>query len=162
MTSLVGARKAVHAGGSPFAVAFPWAPPSGANIRLRSIAEIAALRTCRYVHMPRESRVTRPPEAVVQWFCASLTACMAEARVKLVSRAVTWLQRAYLAAAAGWHVDSGGEPLAVGSVSGGRRRGLCISQAPRTPRCQTSHLGDSPEVSGFPHLSTEKGCFLSA
>ncbi|KXH37216.1 hypothetical protein CNYM01_09081 [Colletotrichum nymphaeae SA-01] len=105
MTSLVGARKAVHAGGSPFAVAFPWAPPSGANIRLRSIAEIAALRTV--------------VEAVVQWFCASPTACMAEARVKLVSRAVTWLQRAYLAAAAGWHVDSGGEPLAVGSVSGG-------------------------------------------
>ncbi|UQC77837.1 uncharacterized protein CLUP02_03309 [Colletotrichum lupini] len=47
---------------------------------------------------------------------------MAEARVNLVSRAVTWLQRAFLAAVAGWHVGSGGEPFAVGSVSGGRRR----------------------------------------
>ncbi|KAK1466737.1 hypothetical protein CMEL01_10730 [Colletotrichum melonis] len=147
MTSLVGARKAVHAGGSPFAVAFPWSPPSGANTRVGFVAEIAGSRSV--------------VEAVVQWFCASPTASMAEARVNLVPRAVTWLQRAFLAAVAGWHVGSGSEPFAVGSVSGGRRRGFCISQAPRTPRCQTSHLGDSPEAPGFPHLSTEKGCLPS-
>ncbi|KAK1536987.1 uncharacterized protein CCOS01_02307 [Colletotrichum costaricense] len=54
MTSLVGARKAVHAGGSPFAVAFPWSPPSGANTRVGFVAEIAGSRSV--------------VEAVVQWF----------------------------------------------------------------------------------------------
>lgn len=110
--------------------------------------------------MLRESRVTESSEAVALNLYNGMHG-RPRPQVKLVSRAVTWLQRAYLTAVTGWHVGSGGEPFAVGSVSGDRRRGFCVSQAPRTPRCQTSHLGDIPEASGFPRLSTVTTCLLS-